>query len=85
MKYKIIIGVGAVLLVLIGLIFWLWSKKVITVPQKPTVMPIKIQETLGEQVFEKSQNPIKDKLPETNPFENEKVNPLKDIYTNPFK
>lgn len=38
--------------------------------------------SLGEQIYTKTQNPLEDKIPETNPFT--KVNPFKDVYKNPF-
>lgn len=41
--------------------------------------------SLGAEIFEKTnqaQNPVKDKIPQTNPFE-DKTNPYKD-YQNPF-
>lgn len=39
--------------------------------------------SVGAQVFLRSSNPLKDEIPETNPFR-EDSNPLKDIYKNPF-
>ncbi|MBI2196918.1 hypothetical protein HYU45_04910 [Candidatus Daviesbacteria bacterium] len=38
--------------------------------------------SLGEQIYNQ-QNPLGDKLPETNPFA--KVNPFKGVYKNPFQ
>jgi len=32
--------------------------------------------SLGGDIYESSQNPVKDKLPETNPFEGAKINPF---------
>ena len=45
---------------------------------------------LGSQISEQSQNPIKNKVPETNPFKTEAnpfakdLNPFNESYTNPF-
>lgn len=38
---------------------------------------------LGEQIYTQTQNPIENKIPETNPFT--KVNPFKGVYKNPFE
>ncbi len=35
-----------------------------------------VAEGLGAKVYEQAQNPVKDKLPSTNPFEEVKVNPF---------
>lgn len=46
---------------------------------------------LGAQIFEGAQNPLKDDVPETNPFSAEtnpfktETNPYKDTYKNPFE
>lgn len=45
---------------------------------------------LGAQIFEGAQNPLKDDVPETNPFSAEtnpfktQTNPYQDAYKNPF-
>lgn len=39
---------------------------------------------MGGQIYEKIQNPLEDKLPETNPFSVE-TNPVKKVYKNPFE
>jgi len=45
---------------------------------------------LGAQIFEQAQNPLKNDVPETNPFAADtnpfdaKTNPYKDTYKNPF-
>ena len=41
-------------------------------------------QSLGEQIYTQTQNPIKVKVPETNPFKIE-TNPIKAIYPNPFR
>ncbi len=47
---------------------------------------------LGERIFEKVQNPLKDELPQTNPFKAEsnpfqkaETNPFQNTYKNPFQ
>lgn len=42
-------------------------------------------ESLGVQIFEKNQNPVKDEIPAANPFKENTANPLKDSYKNPFE
>ena len=61
---------AAVLLVLGGYLYYRW--------RKPAVSP-----TLGSDIFEQVQNPLKDELPQTNPFKAE-TNPFKNTETNPF-
>ena len=39
--------------------------------------------SLGSQIFQKTQNPLEDKIPQTNPFT--KINPFKGVYQNPFE
>lgn len=81
-KNLIIIGVLAlVLLLLIGVfLFWMMSSNKKIAGQ---LSDEAVSAGLGAQLLEKAQNPIKDKLPETNPFQ-EDINPLKDVYQNPF-
>lgn len=45
--------------------------------------PAQTAPPLGAQLYDRAQNPLKDQLPETNPFAPE-VNPLDEIYANPF-
>lgn len=45
---------------------------------------------LGSELYEKTSNPLQDKLkveapPETNPFKDVPTNPFKDVYRNPFE
>ncbi len=54
-------------------------------PQEPEKLQENVGGGLGASIFEKSQNPIVDKLPETNPFGKAPINPLKSVYTNPFE
>ena len=77
--------IGVVVLVLAGVGIWYWQSRK-AAPTAPAT-----EKNLGAQVFEKAQNPIKDKLPETNPFKVEtnpftgaQTNPLKGIIKNPF-
>ncbi|MBI2075261.1 MAG: hypothetical protein HYZ07_00190 [Candidatus Harrisonbacteria bacterium] len=49
------------------------------------------QEELGGALYEATQNPVQEKLPETNPFKAQanpfgaEVNPFQDVYKNPFE
>lgn len=82
-KPLIIIGAVVILLVAGGVGFWYWSKgrQAPSAPEVPT---------LGSEIFEKTQNPLKGKLPDTNPFDDQpnpfgdKTNPIEKAYTNPF-
>ena len=85
----IIIVATAILVVVAGVGLWFWRQGTGTVPQttelpgKEELSPVEANETLGGQILEKSQNPFKGEMPETKPFQAE-INPLKDIYKNPF-
>ncbi|MDP3973765.1 MAG: hypothetical protein Q8P92_02945 [Candidatus Daviesbacteria bacterium] len=68
-----------ILLVLAGVVFFLISKGIVKNPLQNSSP----NSSLGAQIFEKTQNPIQDKIPETNPFA--KVNPFKGVYKNPFE
>lgn len=98
-KSLMIIGAVAILLVAGG-VFWYWNQKKDGPSKVPTdetktgsapkvVELKKLQENVGDglgaSIYEKSQNPIVDKLSETNPFGKAPINPLKAIYNNPFE
>lgn len=93
MKNKLPIII-VVIVILLAAGFWFWAKKKVT-PPTPVPSTVYSQEKttggLGGNIFEKSQNPISDKLPETNPFGGKvnpfgsQTNPYKDTYKNPFK
>ena len=82
-KLVLIIVVIAVLAAL-GAGFWYWSQKGAEVSEIPiptetpaeTAEAVEVKDGVGAEAFEKSNNPLSNELPETNPF---KVN------TNPFK
>ena len=80
------VGVVLALVVVIGAGFWYWrSRKVATVERSTTQLTKEaVSVGFGAQVLEKSQNPIKDRIPETNPFE-KNANPLRNVYKNPFR
>lgn len=89
-KPKPVVIAAAIIVVaaLIGVGIWYWFGRGIKLPPPGEVRA----GGLGAQLYDKSQNPIVDKLPETNPFaeretnpfEETKTNPLKDVYKNPF-
>lgn len=56
---------------------WYWQRRQ---PAPPAETPV---EAIGGELFEKAQNPLKDELPQTNPFKAE-TNPFKNTETNPF-
>lgn len=69
-----------ILFVLAGAVFSLVSKGIIKNPLQKSSP----NSSLGTQIFEKTQNPLEGKLPETNPLAEVKTNPFKNIYPNPF-
>lgn len=80
MKSGYVAAVVVAVIVLAALGFWYFGVKKSEAPRGEAG-----PEALGEALFEKAQNPVKDALPETNPFQTEtKTNPLKDVYQNPF-
>ncbi|TRZ64172.1 MAG: hypothetical protein D4Q79_02160 [Spirochaetia bacterium] len=75
---KIIIGVVIVaLLAVAGYFVW---KSYFPKPAAPTQ---EAPQSLGAQIYENIQNPIENKVPETNPFKAE-TNPFTNAYKNPF-
>lgn len=91
----IFIGIIVTTLILLGGAFWYWQSKRAFIESKPKTdsqtSAVKKSAELGAQIFEKTQNPTKDKFPESNPFTVDtnpfsvKTNPFKDAYKNPFK
>lgn len=88
MDNKAFISITVIVLVLVagGAGFWYWFARI---DEAPLPLSAGLQENvgggLGANIFAKSQNPIVDKLPETNPFEKIEINPLKAVYSNPFE
>ena len=90
MHPKVRIVVAAIIVVGViagvGLYVFLGRKKGVELPPTGEIRTGGI----GVQIYEKSQNPIVDKLPETNPFGGQlspfeqQTNPYKDAYKNPF-
>lgn len=68
-----------IILIVAGAVFFLVFKGVIKNPLQKSSP----NSNLGSQIFEKTQNPLEEKLPETNPFA--KINPFKGVYKNPFE
>ena len=81
---QLIIGIVILIIVLVGAGIWYWqSKKLVPAPavtgHAGTVAVPVTQEaagSIGSVIVEKTQNPLQDKLPETNP--------LKKVIKNPF-
>ena len=71
------IALAVLVIALVAAGIWYWQRGQ-AVP--PADMPVK---TTGAELFEKAQNPLKDELPQTNPFKAE-TNPFKNTETNPF-
>ena len=74
---NIIIAVIAIV-VLTGVGFWYWSQKRAEISETPAETPVgtEVKDGLGAEVFKKSNNPLSNELPETNPFQ---------VNTNRFK
>ena len=90
-KPKPIVIAAVVILIATGVGFWYWQKKgglgifpQLSTPTTKELSPAEIEGSLGGQIFEQTQNPLKGKLPPTNPFEKTETNPLKNVYQNPF-
>lgn len=72
---------GAILVIAAGLGFWYWSK---------SKQAQEGSSTLGSEIFNKTQNQLQGRVPDTNPFETvsnpfkKETNPIRAIYTNPF-
>lgn len=76
--------VGAVIaLAVIGLLIFFLGRGRQTAPSPALTGQTPGTQSLGAQIFEQAQNPIKDKLPSTNPIES--ANPIQGIYQNPFE
>ena len=86
MKPKYIVIV-ALFLLAFGLVFW--KLRADRQNQKPAEFTPKKDQTepaasLGAEVYEKTQNPVKDEVPRTNPFKDTSTNPIEQSYKNPF-
>ena len=82
-RVRTVVAAIIVVGVLAGVGYWYWTTR--KGPEQ--VIPT----GLGSELFEKARNPLRGELPETNPFtaetnpfEETKTNPLKDVYKNPF-
>ncbi|MEK7664016.1 MAG: hypothetical protein AAB340_01005 [Patescibacteria group bacterium] len=84
MQRKYIVITLVVLCAVVLLLFFFISLKLRSPSQVVTPEPKRTIEddSLGGQIFEQSQNPIQEKLPDTNPVKN--ANPIEGAYTNPF-
>ncbi len=71
------VGLAVALLVAVGVGFWFWSQKRAQESAESAVPGIiEVEDGLGAEVFNKTNNPLSNELPETNPF---------NVDTNPFK
>ena len=75
-KFVIIVGIIIALLVIGGVVFWYFGGEVPFVGQKEEGAVVEVKDGLGAKALEKTNNPLSNELPETNPFK---------IKTNPFK
>ena len=88
MNKKLILPIAIGLVLVVFLIWYFVFYKKSAAPTTTGGAPIVPREastpansqSLGSELYEKSKNPIGDKLPETNPV----PNPLEGVYKNPF-
>lgn len=87
---KLYLILGAVILfaaVAAGTWYWNRSSK----HPEPVPAPETDTSELGAQIFEQAQNPVNERIPETNPFNTDTnpfdtdTNPFRNEYKNPFK
>ena len=77
------VGIAIFTLILAGASVWYWSSRAPVSSEQQVDQKI-ADISLGSRILEETQNPIKDALPETNPFSNTETNPLKRVVKNPF-
>ena len=89
---NLIIIAAVVIAVVLGLFIWYYQSSRPTSPPFPTVRTeptptvpptAEVPKSLGSEIYEKSNNPVAGKLPESNPVGN--ANPLEGAYNNPFQ
>lgn len=81
----LIVGIAIFLLALAGAAILYWQKGKFSPPVSQSQVDQKTADvSLGNRILEKTRNPAKDRLPETNPFSHTETNPLKRIIKNPF-
>jgi hypothetical protein len=68
-----------------GVGIWLWQREVPQLELAKLPSFRESEESLGGQIYERSQNPLSGEIPPTNPFEVKETNPLSNIYKNPFE
>ncbi len=78
---QLFIGIGIAVFIGVGIWYFQTRKPA---PEIPGTIP-REEAGLGAQLFEKAANPVKESLPETNPFEQVNTNPIDKIFKNPFK
>lgn len=79
------IGIAIFVIILAGALVWYWQKeKYSSLTSEQQIDQKIIDISLGSQILKETKNLIKDKLPETNPFSDTEINPLKKIIKNPF-
>ena len=71
-----ILAVVVALLVIGGVAFWYFGGEIPFVGQKEESAAVEVKDGLGAKALEKTNNPLSNELPETNPFKI-KINPFK--------
>lgn len=75
MNSKMILIAAVAVLVIAAAGFWYWQKREVA-PSQEEPVAVEVEDGLGAEAFKKSNNPLSNELPETNPFQ---------VNTNPFK
>ena len=84
-KTEIILIVVAVVVVVALFGYWYFVIRVGEIPPpvaEPSVAPLAAPASLGETIYEQSQNPIQNEIPAA---DNPTVNPIEGAYKNPFE
>lgn len=77
-----LIGIIVLALVLAGAGYWYWQKGSAT--SGPAGEEEPPAASIGAEIFEKTENPVKGEVPETNPF-GAGTNPFNNPYKNPLE
>ena len=96
MRHVVIIFILVIVLGAVGFLYWQQQQNFLPLPyiaiQSSTPLPSPqpkvdektVRNSFGSQILDKTQNPLQDKVPQANPYQNTQTNPLKNIYKNPF-
>ena len=90
-RNQMFFAAGFIIILLAGMAVWYWSGKREQASDEKIPKQTQEQEGVGARLFEQAQNPIKEQMPNTNPFSattnpfQENPNPFNATYKNPFQ